>query len=185
MRLPAARPLFAWSHRKHEVVAATVEPWLRGPIAGVNALVMPVSFTFQQVREDLARHTAGLSREQIWRKVGSNSLGFHLKHISGSIDRLTTYLFGEQLTPLQLASLAQEAQGDEDLPELFRQMEASLQHCEERLRTLSPDALYEHRAVGRQALPTTVLGLIVHIAEHTQRHLGQAITLSQVLRRLS
>jgi uncharacterized damage-inducible protein DinB len=143
---------------------------------------MPLFFTFRQVHEDLTTHVAGLTTEQVWRKTGSVSLGFHLKHIAGSIDRLTTYLLGEQLTAAQLASLEQEARGDEDLSELLERIEASLQHCQQRLRTLPPDSLYEPRAVGRQALPTTVLGLIVHIAEHTQRHLGQAITLSQALR---
>lgn len=162
--------------------SSTPEPWLRGPIAGVNALAMPLFFTFQQVREDLATHTAGLSSEQLWHKIGSSSLGFHLKHIAGSIDRLTTYLFDEQLTSQQLAHLEQEAGGSEELGELLNQVEASLERCEARLRTLSLNPIDEPRSVGRKALPTTVLGLIVHIAEHTQRHLGQAITLSKILR---
>jgi len=161
------------------------EAWLRGPVAGVNPYVMPVFFTFAQVREDLATHTAGLTREQVWRKIGPTPLGFHLKHIAGSVDRLTTYLFGRQLSPQQLASLAEEPRGSEDLPVLLRLIEENLQKSEEMLRALHPDALHEPRAVGRQALPTTVIGLIVHLAEHTQRHLGQAITISQVLRQLS
>lgn len=146
---------------------------------------MPVLFTFQQLREDLERHTAGLTREQVWRKMGSAPIGFHLKHIAGSIDRLTTYLLGRQLTSEQLAFLKQESSGDEDLPELLRQIDTSLQRGEERLRGISAESLFDARGVGRKALPTTVLGLLVHIAEHTQRHLGQAITLSQVLRQLS
>ena len=189
MRLPAARPLLAGPYGKYALVASTAsesaEPWLRGPIEGVTGLVMPLFFSFRQVREDLALHTAGLTREQLWRKIGSTSVGFHLKHIAGSIDRLTSYLLGEQLTPEQLTFLKQESHGDEELPDLLRQVKASLGDCEDRLRTLTPDALYEPRGVGRQALPTTVIGLLVHIAEHTQRHLGQAITLSQVVRQLT
>lgn len=146
---------------------------------------MPVFFTFKQVREDLATHLQGLTTQQVWQKLGSASVGFHLKHIAGSVDRLTTYLFGGQLAPEQLAHLKRESQGSEDLSTLLRQIEASLQRSEERLRTLSPDSLYQPRGVGRQALPTTVIGLIVHLAEHTQRHLGQAITLSQLLRQPS
>lgn len=181
MRVPAARPLFPRSHWKHALVAGTVEPWLRGPIPDVNAAVMPLFFTFKQVREDLDTHTRGLTREQVWHKLGAASVGFHLKHIAGSIDRLTTYLMGQQLTSEQLAFLEQESQGDEALPQLLHQIDASCKHCEQRLQRIPPDSLYQPRGVGRQALPTTVLGLIVHIAEHTQRHLGQAITLSQAL----
>ncbi len=161
----------------------TTEPWLRGPLAGVNPLVMPVFFSFAQVREDLAFHLGdSFTREQVWRTVGSASLGFHLKHIAGSVDRLSTYLMGGQLSDGQLESLNQEYDGNEDLPEVVRQIEESLQRCEARLRTLDSNALYETRSVGREALPTTVIGLVVHLAEHTQRHLGQAITLSKVLR---
>ncbi len=162
------------------------EPWLRGPIAGVSPLVMPVFFSFAQVREDLASCVAGgLTREQVWRKIGSASLGFHLKHMAGSLDRLTTYLVGGLLSDDQLKSLQEESRGDDELPELLRQVEEALHRCEERLRALDPTALYEPRNVGRKALPTTVIGLVVHLAEHTQRHLGQAITLSKVLRHLA
>ena len=161
------------------------EPWLRGPIEGVPPFLMPVFFSFAQVREDLATHTAGLTTQQIWRKVGSTSIGFHLKHMAGSVDRVTTYLLGGQLTPEQLGQLKEESQGVEGLPELLAQLEASLLGCEKRLRAVRPDDLYAARRVGRQALPTTVLGLIVHLSEHTQRHLGQVISLSQALRQPS
>ncbi len=161
------------------------EPWLRGPIAGVSPLVMPVFFSFTQVREDLPSHVAGLTREQVWRKTAAASIGFHLKHIAGSVDRLTTYLLGGQLSAPQLQSLKDESQSDEELPGLLRRLEESLNGCEARLRTIDPNSLYEPRSVGRQALPTTVIGLVVHLAEHTQRHLGQAITLSKVLRQPS
>lgn len=161
------------------------EPWLRATLAGVGAHVMPLFFTFTQVREDLATNTAGLTREQLWRRVGPCSLGFHLKHLAGSVDRLTAYLFEESLTPQQLSQLDSESLPEEDLPELLARIEASLRGCEERLRTLAPESLLLPRTVGRQALPTTVIGLIVHLAEHTQRHLGQAITISQAVRKLS
>jgi len=154
-------------------------------MVNVNPLVMPVFFSFAQVREDLASHLDGLARDQVWRKIGSASLGFHLKHIAGSVDRLTTYLFGGHLSTAQLQSLREESQAAEDLPDLLRKIHDSLHACEEKLRGLDPNSLYEPRSVGRQALPTTVIGLIIHLAEHTQRHLGQAITLSKVLRQPS
>ena len=79
------------------------EPWLRGPLTGVHPLVMPVLHSFQQVREDLALHTAGLSNEDVWRSVGAIPLlGFQLRHMAGSVDRLVTYLCGEQLSAEQL-----------------------------------------------------------------------------------
>jgi uncharacterized damage-inducible protein DinB len=143
---------------------------------------MPVFFSFAQVREDLARHTAGLTREQVWQSVAGASLGFHLKHIAGSVDRLTTYLIGRQLSDAQLASLKQEHVEDAALNELLQAINTSLRSAEASLRELDPGTLYEPRAVGRRALPTTVLGLIVHLAEHTQRHLGQAITTAKLLR---
>jgi uncharacterized damage-inducible protein DinB len=163
------------------------EPWLRGPMEGVHPLVMPVFFSFAQVREDLAKHTAGLSDEQVWTVAGGVSVGFELKHIAGSIDRITTYLLGGQLSEQQLARLRQESTADCGLAALLAAVDESLRSSEARLLTLDlSDArsILEPRTVGRQALPTTVIGLLVHLAEHTQRHLGQAITLSKIIRQL-
>lgn len=148
-------------------------------------MVMPVLFTFAQVREDLSAHLTDLSTEQIWCRTGAGSLGFHLKHITGSVDRLTTYLLGGQLSAEQLSYLQNEDSGDNELADLLAQLDASLQYSEERLRTIDPGTFSDPRTVGRQALPTTVIGLIVHLAEHTQRHLGQAITMSKILREAS
>ncbi|MDQ2777426.1 MAG: DinB family protein [Acidobacteriota bacterium] len=160
------------------------EPWLRGPLAGVHPLVMPVFFSFAQVREDLAKHTHGLTDEQVWTTAGGSSAGFHLKHIAGSVDRITTYLLGSQLTEQQLQSLRQESVPDAGLAQLLTSVDDSLRDSEERLRSIDPASIYDVRAVGRKALPTTVIGLIVHLAEHTQRHLGQAITLCKAARQL-
>ena len=159
------------------------EPWLRGPLAGVHPLVMPLFFTFEQVREDLRKYTAGLTPEQVWRKMGDlPTLGFHLKHLAGSVDRLITYLFDEQLSQEQLQSLRGESRGDEGIPELLERVDRYFTAAEERLRQIDPQKMHEARSVGRKALPTTVLGLLVHTAEHTQRHLGQAITTAKLLR---
>ena len=158
------------------------EPWLRGSLASVPPLLMPVLFTFAQVREDLTEHVHGLTPEQVWRPLPDTSLGFHLKHIAGSVDRLVTYLLRSQLSAEQLAALRSEQIPDADLPQLLAAIESSLEAAETKLKTIDPEDLYEPRSVGRRALPTTVLGLIVHLAEHTQRHLGQAITLSKLLR---
>src|SRR6185437_3860539 len=163
------------------------EPWLRGPVDGVHPAVMPVFYTFAQVREELAKHTARLTQEQVWTKPANAaaSLGFHLRHIAGSIDRLTTYLVGQQLSEVQLDSLRHESEPGLPLEDLLRGIDDSLYASEEQLREIDPNSLYEHRSVGRRAMPTTVLGLIVHIAEHTQRHLGQAITTIKIVRHLT
>ncbi|MEO5926943.1 MAG: DinB family protein [Bryobacteraceae bacterium] len=164
----------------------SVEPWMRGPIAGVEPLVMPVFFSFQLVREDLALHTAGVSQEQLWQRMESlPSLGFHLRHIAGSVERLTTYLMNESLTAEQLAFLKDEGAPGATLAELLAAIDAAFRATEVRLRTIAPGTIHEARYIGRKRLPTTVLGLLVHIAEHTQRHLGQAITTAKLLRKIA
>jgi uncharacterized damage-inducible protein DinB len=162
------------------------EPWLRGPLDGVEPHLMPVFHSFAQVREDLALHTAGLTAERVWTRTGAlPSLGFHLRHIAHSVDRLVTYLCGKELTPAQIDSLKQEAVPGATLDELLAQVDEQLREAENRLRTIPAASLYDARWVGKKRLPTSVLGLLVHIAEHTQRHLGQAITSAKLARELS
>lgn len=161
---------------------AQPEPWLRGPLPDVSAAVMPVFFCFAQVREDLARHTSGLHAEVLWKQTSGGSLGFQLKHIAGSVDRLTTYLMGGQLSAEQHKELAREQEPDGGLTELLTYLDQRLTQSEVRIFQLDPKQLFETRAVGRRALPTTVIGLLVHLCEHTQRHVGQAITLAKMLK---
>ena len=159
------------------------EPWLRGPMSHVHPLIMPVLFSFQQVREDLRKHAGDLTKEQIWHRIaGLPPLGFHLRHIAGSVDRLVTYLSGEQLAEEQLQFLREEGTAEASLHDLLQALEASLSAAEKRLRSLEACTMYDARYVGRQRLPTTVIGLLVHVAEHTQRHLGQAITTAKLLK---
>jgi uncharacterized damage-inducible protein DinB len=144
---------------------------------------MPVFFSFTQVREELALHTAGLSAEDVWRQVGPlPALGFQLRHMAGSVDRLTTYLMGEQISPEQLAYLKQEREPGAKLDELLAIVDAALTQAEAQMATIDPATIHEPRYIGRKQMPTTVLGLLVHIAEHTQRHLGQAITTAKLVR---
>lgn len=160
------------------------EPWLTGPIEGVPPHLMPVFHSFAMVREDLARYTEGLTTEDVWRRTGSlPSLGFHLRHMGESVDRLVTYLCGEQLSETQIATLKQEGEpGGASLAELLAGVDAKLSAAEARLRTIAKDSMEEPRYIGKKRLPSTVLGLLVHIAEHTQRHLGQAITTAKLAR---
>jgi hypothetical protein len=159
------------------------EAWLRGPLRDVHPLLAAVLYGFQQTREDLARHTAGLTGSQVWaRPHGLAPLGFHLRHIAGSVDRLTSYLEGRVLDETQLAGLRAEMEPGATLAELLADVDQSLRRAENAIRAIDPATLAEPRWVGRQRLPTTVIGLVVHIAEHTQRHLGQAIAAAKLAR---
>ena len=158
------------------------EPWLRGPIPGVQPLVAPILYTFQQAQEDLAKYTERLTVAQIWATPhGFGSVGFHIRHIAGSTDRLMTYLEGRDLTTDQMSALRGEEQpGSEGREALLAQMEAAFQQAEATVRGLDSATLAEPRWVGRKRLPTTVIGLLTHIAEHIQRHIGQAISAAKL-----
>lgn len=142
----------------------------------------PILYAFQQTREDLARYTEGLSAEQIWSTPhGFGSVGFHMRHIAGSTSRLMAYLQGRPLTAAELRTLATEhdaaGAGRDQLLEL---LDSALRDAEAMVRAIDPATLAEPRTVGRQHLPTTVIGLLTHIAEHTQRHVGQAIAAAKL-----
>ena len=143
------------------------EPWLRGPIDGLHPVAAHLIYTFTQCREEIALLTVGLS--------DISAVSFHLAHIAGSVNRLTTYLRGEQLTPQQIGRLKTEPNPGPTLTELLTAMDTEFLETEAVVRAIDPSAYSEPRYVGRQQLPTTVGGLIIHISEHTQRHLGQAI----------
>jgi uncharacterized damage-inducible protein DinB len=158
------------------------EPWMRGPIAGVDPLLAPVLYTFQQAREDLRRWTEGLSTGQLWvARYGFGSVGFHMRHIAGSTGRLVSYLQGKPLNAEQLATLqAEHDPAGTGRDELLALVDAAFDHAETVVRALDPGTLRESRGVGRQQHPTTVIGLLFHIAEHTQRHVGQAISAAKL-----
>ncbi|MGA2591387.1 MAG: DinB family protein [Bryobacteraceae bacterium] len=129
------------------------EPWLRGPLRGVSPLLAPALYALQQAREDLARHTEGLSAGQVWdRPHGLASLGFHLRHIAGSVDRLTTYLEGRQLDEAQMAALAKEMEPGAGLDELLGDVDRALRRAEELIRSIDTATLAEPRFVGRKRL---------------------------------
>lgn len=161
------------------------EPWLRGPIPGVDPFVAPLFYSFQMAREDLARHTAGLTTDQIWATPhGFGSVGFHLRHIAGSTERLMTYVTGTPLSAAQMSALKAEKDPGATREMLLAAIDSVFAHAEATARALDPASLTAPRTVGRKELPTTVIGLLIHTAEHTQRHVGQAISAAKLARNL-
>lgn len=161
------------------------EPWLRGAIPGVDPYLMPAAHALVQVREDLPRAAAGLTRDQLWaRPGGAASVGFHLRHIPGSIDRLLAYARGETLTPAQRDAAAAEKDADPslDVDRLGAGIAEAVERALTQMRATPREALLQPRAVGRAGLPSTVLGLLFHLAEHAQRHTGQAIATAKAVR---
>jgi hypothetical protein len=159
------------------------EPWMRGPLAGVDPLVAPLLNSFTMAREDLAGFTEGLTQDQLWaRPYGLNPVGREIRHIGGSVDRLTTYLEGRELSDTQLAALKAEAEPGASRQELLRELDRHLDRAEQVVRSIDPATFAEPRTIGRKKLPATVIGLLVHIAEHTQRHVGQAISAAKLAR---
>jgi uncharacterized damage-inducible protein DinB len=160
------------------------EPWLRGPIDGIEPWLQPVAHALVQVHEDVARALPGLPREAlVARPGGAASLAFHLRHIPGSIDRLMTYASGAALDEAQKAALAAEkGEAADDAEALVASLGQAIAAALERLRHFPARSLLEPRAVGRAGLPSTVLGLLFHAAEHAQRHAGQVIATAKAVR---
>jgi uncharacterized damage-inducible protein DinB len=162
------------------------EPWLRGPVPGVEPALQPVAHALLQAREDLARAAAQLSPEELWaRPGGAASVGFHLRHIAGSLDRLLAYARGASLSRTQLAALAAEgAPGDPpaEAEPLLTGAHEAIDRALAQVRATPPETLDEPRGVGRAALPSTVRGLLFHAAEHTQRHVGAVIATAKAVR---
>jgi hypothetical protein len=161
------------------------EPWLRGPIPGVDPLIAPILYAFEQAREDIAQHTEGLTTGQLWETpFGFGSVGFHIRHSGRSADRLITYLEGRPLSAPQLVALDTEKDPGASREDLLAELEDAFRRVEQVVRGIDPQTLREPRGVGRKQLPTTVVGLLTHIAEHTQRHVGQAISAAKLVRAL-
>jgi uncharacterized damage-inducible protein DinB len=158
---------------------ARPEPWLCGPLADVSRLTMPAAHALLQARSDIEVHAIGLTAEEIWSEPGrAPSVGFHLRHIAGSIDRLLAYTAGRSLTDQQFRDLAAERSPGEppaEAPQLIAAAQAMIDETLRVIRSTPDENLFEPRTVGRAQLPTTVFGLLFHIAEHTQRHSGQLI----------
>jgi uncharacterized damage-inducible protein DinB len=165
--------------------ATLPEVWLRGSIPEIPAVLQPVAHSLLQCREELAATVPHLTSAQLWAEPsGAASIGFHLRHAAGSLDRLFTYARGEGLSPAQRAALAAESHPDiapNAAARLFAAFDEAVDHALHQLRTTAEGTVLEPRGVGRAQLPSTVLGLLFHAAEHTQRHVGQIVTTAKII----
>lgn len=158
------------------------EPWLRGIASGMNPVIAHLLRSSEQIREDL-RHAIGhLTAEELAVcPNGAASAGFHAKHLAGSTERLCAYLEGSALSAADVAAIGQEQDSGETAGELIALADAALARYERLVRSLQPEQFAAVREVGRRKLPVTAIGLMMHIAEHGQRHAGQAMSISRVV----
>jgi len=167
-----------------------VEPWLRGTYGEVPAVARAVLHAFDLAIDDLTKWTEGLTDVEIHTlPLELPPIAFHLRHIARSTDRLLTYAEGGQLSAEQLAKLKAEEVGPqhderETLSALLDEVRASFANASERVRTLANADMNMFRGVGRKQLPTSVGGALVHVADHTMRHVGQVVTTAKVLKAL-
>lgn len=158
------------------------EPWLRGTLADLSAEQRAVLHALELAEEDIERWCAPLSGEELAaRPHGLPPVAFHLRHIAGSLDRLLSYAEGKTLNPEQMRWMAEELTAHTDRPQLLATFHQGLAAAQARIRALDTARWPEARTVGRQQLPSTVAGLIIHCADHTQRHTGQAITTAKIM----
>ena len=159
-----------------------VEPWLRGTHTDVDAVTRQVLHALELADEDVATWCAGLTdAEMNARPFGIAPVAFHLRHIARSLDRLLSYAEGTQLDATQRAALETELDSGAMRDRVLDEFAAALRTAADRVRTFSPEQYNAARGVGRAELPSTVGGLLVHCADHTQRHVGQAVTTAKVL----
>lgn len=166
-------------------MAAQPEPWLRGTHSELPAVLRAVVHALELSREDIEKWCAPLTNQALnthplARPAGIAPVAFHLRHIVRSLDRLLTYAEGNQLSPEQLAALKAELDPAPTHADLFSEFRTGIDNAIRRVRAFASADLEQPRAVGRKALPTTVGGLLVHCADHTQRHTGQAITTAKI-----
>ncbi len=168
-----------------------IPPWLAGPVPGISATLQPVAHALLQTVEEAESFVAGFPDDRLWEGLaGLASVGFHLRHITGVIDRLFTTARGEAISDAQRAAARAEglppqdgsAQGGTGVAELLQALREQVEQALEQLRATPDAVLGEVREVGARKLPSTVLGLLFHAADHAQRHTGQLLVTARVLR---
>jgi len=158
------------------------EPWLCGTLTEVPAVLRAVLHALELAQEDLTKWCGGLSEEQLGaRPLGMAPVAFHLRHIARSLDRLLTYAEQRELNAEQVSALQSELDCAVSREAMFSELERALDSSAERIRAFVGMDLEQPRRVGKKALPSSLGGLLVHMAEHTGRHVGQAITTAKLV----
>jgi uncharacterized damage-inducible protein DinB len=168
--------------------APYTEPWLSGTHGDVPAAGRAVLHALELALDDLTKWSAGLTDAEVHAQpLGLPSIAFHLRHIARSTDRILTYAEGSQLSAEQLAALKGEQGSEgkqESLAESLAEVEIAFTRAADRIRVLATANLDTPRAVGRKQLPTSIGGALIHVADHTQRHVGQVVTTAKVIKAL-
>jgi uncharacterized damage-inducible protein DinB len=163
----------------------TREVWQRGPVENVPALLQPVAHALLQAREEVDGIVVDFPDNHLWHQpAGVASVGFHLQHLTGVLDRLFTYARGEALTEEQLKTVASEGRamnGKAGAAELVERFNVQVDQAVAELCKIDEQALTEVRMVGRAQIPSTVIGLLFHAAEHTMRHVGQLYVTARII----
>src|SRR5688572_19268140 len=162
----------------------SIEAWLRGPIEGVPSSLQPVAHALTQANAEIHAMMKDFPESKLWdQPAGVASPGFHLQHIPGVLDRLFSYSQGLPISNAQLKYLSEEGLENREITKemLLQKLTAQINSAIEHLKTIDPSTLTESRTVGRKKLPSTVMGLIFHAAEHTMRHTGQLLVTVKVL----
>lgn len=159
------------------------EPWLRGTHSELPAVLRAVLHAFELAQEDVHKWTTDLSDGELRASpAGLTPISFHLRHIPRSLDRLLTYAEGHQLSAEQIAALKNESEPGGLRDELFAEFNSGLEAAARRVRAFGGADLEQPRGVGKKQLPATVGGVLVHLADHTQRHTGQIVTTAKLLK---
>lgn len=161
------------------------EFWLSGPVEGVPALLQPVAHALLQVNREIQELMEDFPENCLWdRPGGVASAAFHLEHIPGVIDRLNTYAEGNLLNEIQMEYLKQEGfeHKDKSKEVLCKKLEVKIKETINWIKTIDPGSLTEARYVGRKKIPTSLIGLLFHSAEHSMRHTGQLLVTAKILK---
>ena len=160
------------------------EFWLSGSIEGIVPVLQPVAHAILQSHREVQKALQNFPENLLWQRPGGVApVAFHLQHLAGVPDRLFTYARGEQLSRAQLDALQKE--GTEDptiyLSDMLQQFDEKVEAAIAQLKATKEQSVFEVRFVGRKQIPSNVLGLLFHAAEHMQRHTGQLLVTARVL----
>ena len=160
------------------------ERWQMGAVAGFPNLLQPVVHALLQARDEINTLLQTGDDRLLWQRPAELAApAFHLQHIKGFLDRLFTYAEGNMLSTAQLAYLSAEEKTIDNSTRaaLLKDLNDQFLACFRRLAMAPVKELYDERLVGRKKIPSTMLGLYFHAAEHTMRHTGQLLTTWKLL----